>query len=206
MSTTRPPGYDDRFVVPIEASRRGAHRARVTPLIAALPVVAVVSVVIGVVALAYALLGSGGGGDNAGGPTSPAVVTTGGAGRTTGPTGKATTSPSASTGPSRSPSPSSSPSATGKVDHAAAITVLNGTGRRGLAKTVATTLTRKGWKDATPSFKAAPGGGATTVYYATSDQKATAEAVVADLGVGVTKKSATIAGTGLVVSLGTDYP
>ena len=39
--------YEEQFVVPLEASRRGAHRARVSPLLGALPVVAVAVVVVG---------------------------------------------------------------------------------------------------------------------------------------------------------------
>ena len=46
-NSTRPSSsYDERFVVPLEASRRGAHRARVSPLVAMMPVVAVVGIVV----------------------------------------------------------------------------------------------------------------------------------------------------------------
>ncbi len=54
-NSTRPGGYDERLVVPLEASRRGAHRARVSPLVAALPLLAVVVVVAAVIGVAYTL-------------------------------------------------------------------------------------------------------------------------------------------------------
>src|SRR3954465_6199087 len=61
MSATRPPAFDDRFTTPIEASRRGAHRARPKPASAGLPVVAGIAVVLLVLGGAYVMLKGGGG-------------------------------------------------------------------------------------------------------------------------------------------------
>jgi hypothetical protein len=61
MSATRPPAFDDRFSTPIEASRRGAHRARPKPASAGLPVVAGIAVVLLVLGGAYVMLRGGGG-------------------------------------------------------------------------------------------------------------------------------------------------
>ena len=58
-NSTRPGGYDERLVVPLEASRRGAHRARINPLMSALPVLAVVVVVLAVIGVAYTLFVKG---------------------------------------------------------------------------------------------------------------------------------------------------
>src|SRR5215467_1449614 len=59
MSNLPPGGLEDRYTVPLEANRRGAHRARPNPLTGTLPVVAVAVVVIAVIAGAFVLLGSG---------------------------------------------------------------------------------------------------------------------------------------------------
>src|SRR6187551_1291706 len=66
MSATRPPAFDDRFSTPIEASRRGAHRARPKAVSAGLPVLAGVAVVLLVMGGGYVMLkGNGGSSSNA---------------------------------------------------------------------------------------------------------------------------------------------
>src|SRR3954451_7681145 len=59
MSATRPPAFDDRFSTPIEASRRGAHRARPKPASAGLPIVAGIAVVLLVLGASYVMLKGG---------------------------------------------------------------------------------------------------------------------------------------------------
>ena len=44
MSGVRP-SYHDRFAAPLEANRRGAHRARPNPVLGFLPIVAVMALV-----------------------------------------------------------------------------------------------------------------------------------------------------------------
>ncbi len=195
MSATRPPSYDDRFVVPLEPSRRGAHRARMSPVIAVLPVIAVIAVVVAVVALAWTLFGGsllGGGGAN----TQAASVTTL-------PSSTASASASASTQPSTSASATTSQPAA-VVDRTLAVTVLNSTRTSGLAKGAVTRLQGKGWTKAQVSYTAATAR-PTTIYYSTTAQKDTATALRDDLGGGTVKKSAAIAGGALSVVLGTDY-
>lgn len=203
MSATKlPPGYDDRFVVPLEPSRRGAHRARVGPLIGALPVVAVVAVVAVVIVLAWMLFGhqtSGSGAAAGGGVTSAAApgnstpAATGGSSATT-PNSQTTTTPT----------PNASGGTQTALNQAIPVTVLNTTGRNGLAAKVATLLADKGWT-AAKSAKTVVTARPTTVYYTTNEQKAEADAIVTDLGVGVAKKSTTM-GTGITIVLGSDYP
>lgn len=208
MSTTKPPaGYDDRFVVPLEPSRRGAHRARVSPAIGVLPVVAVVAVVLVVVVVAWTVLG------RSGGDSSTNAVQTGGAApsQTVAPSGSA--DPNATTSPSQTAGPTGTPASTGAsapadgVARTATVTVLNSTPRAGLARKAATALTDKGWTAAhyatTP--KVAPRT-ATTVFYATTAQKAMADALVADLGLGTARKSTQFGANAITVVLGSDYP
>lgn len=194
-----PPGYDDRFVVPLEPSRRGAHRARVSPVIGVLPLVAVVAVVLVVVLLTWTFF-----------VRSPGTSSEAGSTGSTGvaqnvPTTQTTPSDSVSTPATGTSTPATSGTAGGKVDRTVSVTVLNSTARSGLAGKVATLLTGNGWTAAkfakTPKVTARP----TTIYYATASQKAAAEALVTDLGVGVIKKSSTY-GTGITVVVGTDYP
>ncbi|HET9655275.1 MAG TPA: LytR C-terminal domain-containing protein [Kineosporiaceae bacterium] len=204
MSATKPPpGYDDRFVVPLEPSRRGAHRARVSPLIGALPVVAVVAVVTVVIVLAWTLFGhqtsgsgaaAGGGVTSAAGPGGSTPAATGGGSAATTPNPQATTTPTESAGGGTKSA----------LNQAISVTVLNTTGRNGLAAKVATLLVGKGWT-AAKSAKTVVTARPTTVFYATNEQKAEADAIVTDLGVGAAKKSTTM-GPGITVVLGSDYP
>jgi len=206
MSATKPPpGYDDRFVVPLEPSRRGAHRARVSPLIGALPVVAVVAVVVVVVMLAWTLFGHSTGSSDTG-------STAAGTGSATRPaqtvpaSGSTVSTPATTQATATATGSTATSTAAGTADHAVSITVLNSTTRTGLASRVSTLLTGKGWTAShfakTPKVAAQP----TTVYYATTKQKASAEAIVADLGVGVVHKSTQFGTAGITVVVGTDYP
>jgi hypothetical protein len=191
MSATKPPGYDDRFVAPLEPSRRGAHRARMSPLVAALPVVAVVTVVVAAVALAWTLFGGGlfgGGGDEA----SSGAVTTAAAGPST--TGAPSTTAA---------EPTSDPPV--EVDRTQAVIVLNSTRVSGLAKKATTELKGKGWSGAKFSYAEAEARETTAIYYATDEQKDAADALAEDLGVGEVEQSASMATDGITVVLGTDY-
>jgi hypothetical protein len=205
MSTTKPPaGYDDKFVVPLEPSRRGAHRARVSPVIGFLPAVAVVTVVLLVVVMAWTLIGKSGGGSS----TNATQTAAAGQAQQTGQPapGNTVTTPPAS-GAATTPAPGASTAVVGGVDKATAVSVLNSTTRTGLARKAATTLTGKGWTAA--KFAATPKVAArttTTVYYPTTAQKAVAEALVADLGVGTARRSTLFGVNAITVVLGSDYP
>lgn len=209
MSTTKPPaGYDDRFVVPLEPSRRGAHRARVSPVVGVLPVVAVLAVVLVVVLLAWTLI-AGSGRDSSGN-----AVATGAPTDVVAQPGQQSAQPApsdtVSTPPASSAATTTGAATTapeGTVDKTGTVTVLNSTTRTGLARKVATTLNGKGWTGA--DFATTPKAAArttTAVFYATAAQKAVADAVVADLGIGTVRKSSQFGTAGVTVVLGADYP
>jgi LytR cell envelope-related transcriptional attenuator len=213
MSSTRPPSYDERFVVPVEASRRGAHRARVSPAFAFLPYVAIAAVVLVVGALAWTLVGSslfgnspssglaagGGASTSAATGTRPAVSTSPAT------TPSSTPATSTSTSPSTSVSPTSSLPA--GVDVTVAITVLNGSNpaRSGLAARATTRLLAAGWTGTVVSKRSATSAGTTIVYYGQTDLKKAALAVVASLGVGRARFSPARAGTAIEVIMSNDY-
>jgi hypothetical protein len=198
-NSTRQGGYDERLVVPLEASRRGAHRARTNPLVAALPLLAVVAVVAAVIGVTWALFLRGGGDQTAVGPldapTSPAA---------TNPAPSTPAQPSGEATPSVTPSKTPSPSS-GGISKSIAITVYNGTTIQGLARRGASALVAEGFKKAnftSNKWPAAVSG--TTVFYSKDSQKATAEAVVDALGVGKAEKTTQSTGAGIAVVAGTD--
>jgi hypothetical protein len=193
MSTTRPPSYDERYAAPVEASRRGAHRARPNPVASVVPVIAGVAVVVLVVVGAFVLLqrNNGSSGDN---PPAAAPTATSGAGAS------ATPSATASTAPSSSPTAG----AGAEADKSIELRVLSSVSVSGLAKTNADLLEEKGWTVGEVGNSNQRDLSVSRVYYAEADQKATAQAIVADLGFGETKKSVGNAGDGITVVLGQD--
>jgi hypothetical protein len=192
-NSTRQGGYDERLVVPLEASRRGAHRARTNPLVAALPLLVVVIVVAAVIGVAYALFlkpsSDTTAGDSLTSPTAP--------GATSAPS--ATAQPSATASKSGSASSSSSaPAAT--VNENIAITVYNGTDIRGLASRVSNALTAAGYPKAKfTALKWGSSPGQTTVFYSKDSQAATAEAVAKALKVAKAEKTSKSTNGGLAV-------
>jgi len=204
-NSTRSGGYDERLVVPLEASRRGAHRARVNPLMSLLPVLAVVVVVAAVIGVAYTLFvrGSNGTDETATGtvPTTTAPANTNSA---------PANSPAAggTTKPATSPSASTSATAAA-VNKSASFTVYNGSTAQvsGLAKKANTALSGAGFSKGQVTQGPAPSGRSQTthVYYGTSAQKATAQAMQQALGVGSVKLDDSVAGQRIVVVVGDDY-
>jgi len=202
-NSTRPSGYDERLVVPLEASRRGAHRARVNPLLSVLPMLAVVVVVVAVIGVAYTLFMRGNDtADNsaAPGPTASAPAKSN-------PAASATSSGNrASNTPAPSAKASSAPAA---VDKTVSFTVYNGSTAKvpGLAKKANTGLEGDGFAQGKVLTDQPPTGRTSTtkVYYATADQKAAAEAIQASLGVGTVRLSSSVAAKGIVVVIGDDY-
>ena len=205
MSTTRPPVFDDRSSAPVEASRRGAHRARPNPVTAVLPVMAAVAVVLLIVAGAYTLLKPA---DSTQSPT--AAAPTAEAPPPSAPS--AAPSPSGDGGTGTEPTESAQPSATedadagtgGEVDRDVEVRVLNSIQAKGLAKRVADTLEDDGWTVGGTGNSVNRNLRTTKVYYATNTAEATAAAVVADLGYGAPSKNAQAAGDGITVVLGED--
>ncbi|NLT54701.1 MAG: hypothetical protein GXX79_09060 [Actinomycetales bacterium] len=188
-------GQDDRYS-PIEATRRGAHRARPTPAAAVAPVVAVVAVVAVVLVGLWALVGSLGGQDSGGDPEA-------------GPSASQPATPSDR--PSQTPQQSQSPTESTEqqqpqVDRSLTVKVLNNTSTAGLAKKAADQLKAAGWTIGEVTNHRPLGSvPQTTVYYATMAQRATAQAVAADLGTRTVQRSPTLAGNGLTAILASDY-
>lgn len=195
MSQPYPPDEFDR--VPAVTGRRGAHRARQSPVLAALPVLLVALAVVAVVIGATTLLGSG----------PPQSAATGSGGDV--PVSEPTESSAAPTG-TQTPSATSSPDETATpsvttpaVDRAVEIKVLNATRTTGLAGKGAAQLKDAGWNvSGTDNYR--DGTVPTTVFYATDDLVATAQAVAGDLGTDRTELDADLADP-ITVVLGSDF-
>jgi hypothetical protein len=191
---------DDQYVMPVEASRRGAHRARVSPFLAALPFVAVAIVVTGVVALAWTLFG----GTDTGSTAQPAgVVTAASSPASTRASGSTTKSPAATKSSATTKAGVSTPPAA-TVDKGEPVVVRNSTRTKGLAARAASALKDQGWtiRGTPDNYRPAIDS---TVFYAQDAQKATAEAVAKDLGIARVTKDADLAARGVTVILGGDY-
>ncbi len=211
MSDHFPPDEFDRLDQSI--GRRGAHRAKPTPVLAALPVVLVLVVVVAVVFGVTTLVG---GRD----PESAAVAgfQTPAATATPSPTGSG--EPTSGAGGSSSSTPSAEPTGSGEptdqtgdspssdssgsqVQQDAPVVVLNGTRTRGLAALAARTLRADGWTvSRTDNYRDGPIP--TTVFYASPDLEATAQKIATQLG-GVHVQENAAIGDSITVVLGTDY-
>jgi hypothetical protein len=209
MSATRPPNLDDRFSTPIEASRRGAHRARPKPASAGLPVVAGVAVVLLVLGGGYTVL-KGSGSDSSQTAALPInddaeATSTTATPKASAPAAGETTKPAADpAGPTKA--------ATATVDRDVRLKVLNSTTIKGLALKVRANLITDGWKVAAEDTGNSINKGliTTKIYYGRAGTKATALALKKDLGFGVIVRDAsTLTGSNLTTSdlavvLGTD--
>lgn len=208
MSATRPPAFDDRFSTPIEASRRGAHRARPKPAAAGLPVVAGIAVVLLVLGGAYVMLKGGGGVSDANSNLAAASAVdsdptaTASAGTTT-----------AAAQPADSPAASATrPAGTAKVNRDIRFKLLNSTSIAGLAKRVKGDLEADGWTvaDQDTGNSINRGLATTKIYYGRAGTKATALALKKDLGFGTVVRDAStltasdLTTSDLVVVLGAD--
>lgn len=187
---------DERYVMPLEASRRGAHRARVSPVMAVLPIVAVVGIVIGAIALVYLFFGGLGGSGSSPEGTASAPATT----------APSTTASASASAPAPSTSAQASSTApAGTVDKTITVSVYNGTRTSGLARRAGTKINVAGWTLGTVATWTGAPVTETTVYYGTDSQEATATAVAKALGHGIARLSAAKAGTGITVVVGPDF-
>lgn len=198
--------FDD--LQPVDG-RRGAHRARANPALAMVPLLLVVVAVVAVLVGAMTLLGddapdvaapAGNNGQPAAEQTTAAPEAT--APPAEEPTDAATAPPAEpTTEPTTEPPPEPEPT----VDTSVPVTVLNATTTKGLAAGAAEQLGGAGWTvAATGNYRDGPPP-ATTVYYATEDLAATAEAVAGDLGGAATQLSEAFGADGITVVLGEDY-
>lgn len=206
MSTTRQ-RPEEQFVMPVEASRRGAHRARVHPVLGVLPMIAVAGVVIGVVMLAWTLF-SGAGPDQTASPVGVVASATTSAdpnadadGGAQSPAPSASSSAATEKEPTQEPAKTAAPAA---VDKDLKVTVRNSTKIKGLAAGAATKLKAEGWTiNGTPdNFSPTINS---TVFYAEPAQKASALAVAQVLGIDLVKENADRAPKGITAVLGPDY-
>ncbi len=192
-------GVDDRYVLPVEATRKGAHRARPGVLAAAAPTVGVL-IVVGVVLLAaWQVLGNT---DRFSGKVATAassqVSTTPSSSPSASVAAESTTTPPTTT--------DDATSGTTSGGSLGSVVVLNNTATKGLAKKGGDKLAAAGWT-ITRTGNYTPRGAIsqTTVYYAKSDDAHAAEAVSEALGGVRVKLSSTIAAEGITVVLASDF-
>ena len=203
MTATRPPGYDDRSAAPVEASRRGAHRARPKAIAAILPVVAGVAVVLLVLGAVYTVVGG-----RSDSPTKsaaevpleeggePAASASAGAGGGKKPVGEETTAAEETADPANGGG--------AKADKTIPLVVLNSLNVSGLAGKYQRELEGKGWTveridDATQKDLSV-----TKIYYQDAEQKPTATALRKALGLGQISEDPGINPGNLTVVLGQD--
>ncbi|MCE0535889.1 LytR C-terminal domain-containing protein [Kineosporia rhizophila] len=216
MTATRPPGYDDRSAAPVEASRRGAHRARPKAIAAILPVVAGVAVVLLVIGAVYTVVGGRASDDKS---ASTGALDEG---------ADTTAAPSASAGEDKGDgkgdgknddqgADESSPAAEesqdagsegegdgSKVDKTIPLIVLNSLSVSGLAKQYQSDLEGKGWsveRTGNSNNKDLP---VTTIYYEGDEMKPSANAVRKALGLGEISESSEVNPGKITVVLGED--
>jgi hypothetical protein len=214
VSATRPPAFDDRFTTPIEASRRGAHRARPKPVSAGLPIVAGIAVVLLVIGGVYAVIGgnkSSSSGNQAAAsalnnPDSTATAKSSG-----GASGKATSSAQASataagaaSDPTDTGGTPARSGATGTVNRDVNLVVLNSVTVQGLARRAQTALESTGWTVKRTGNSINRDLAVSKIYYGRAADKATALALKKDLGFGTSVFDSSVATNGIVVVLGAD--
>ncbi|MBT0767455.1 LytR C-terminal domain-containing protein [Kineosporia sp. J2-2] len=194
MTATRPPGYDDRSAAPVEASRRGAHRARPKAIAAILPVIAGVAVVLLVIGATYTVLGNKS--DTQTNTTAQkALEDEAGSGEATASASAGADDSDDSGADADSGDAAATPAtedtttaaddtdaATGTVDQTIPVVVLNSIDVAGLAAEKAAELENQGWtveRTGNSNNKDLP---KTKIYYGSADIKASAQAVRKALG------------------------
>lgn len=146
--------------------------------------------------------------------SSPTASASGSAPSAAAPPASSTPSPavtpdvSVSTDPTEQVGAAATPSAideqAGVPDRTQAVSVLNGTGAPGLASSVAGRLAAAGWNSAFPGNWAGTPVDASVVLYSGEAQRASAEAVAADLGITSLVDSPSVA-SGILVVLGPGF-
>jgi LytR cell envelope-related transcriptional attenuator len=208
MTATRPPGFDDRFTTPIEASRRGAHRARPRPGAATLPVLAGIAVILIVAVVGYGFARGGSDSDDSKSNQLAASASE----------PSATAKPPADAAAAGKPSPTDAAAgdsgdagdggdgadAGDEVDHSIKLKVLNSTSTQGLAKRVAGDIEGNDWTVVGTGNWSRKNLATSKVYYGKDTVKATAEAVRKDLGYGTVVKDSSVTTSGITVVLGLD--
>jgi hypothetical protein len=205
MSATRPPAFDDRFSTPIEASRRGAHRARPKAVSAGLPVLAGVGVVLLVMGGGYVMLkDNGGSGSNANLAGAGAVEDNPAPSKNAAAGGAQPTSPPSAEGDAPESEDKEAEAPEAKVDKDLKVKVLNSGNIPGLAKKLGLKLEKDDWSISRTGDSVERGLETTKVYYGKPSAKATAAALQDQIGFGKLVRNRSVAGSGIVVVLGRD--
>lgn len=184
----------------IEASRRGAHRARPSAVLAVLPALAVIAILAALGVLVYTMLlkpltSSTGGVETVGGASASATAGAAGSAKV-----------SASAGATAGSSASASAGASAAADPSVVANFYNATTVKGLSRKAAAQAQAAGWRVGAIQTWAGPAVTGTTIYVATSQLQASGEAMAKALGAGVVKVSASKAGKGnMSVVVGSDY-
>lgn len=202
MTATRPPGYDDRSAAPVEASRRGAHRARPKPIAAILPVIAGVAVVLLVIGAVYTVFGSSADTPETNTAAQEAVQEEA---DSTADTDSDSDSADATTSSKKKSTKSSSSGSSGTVDQTIPVIVLNSIDVSGLAASYQTTLEGEGWSIERTGNSTSRDLATTKIYYEDSEMKASAKAVRKALGgFGELSEDADVNAGSITVVLGED--
>lgn len=170
MTATRPPGYDDRSAAPVEASRRGAHRARPKAIAAIFPVIAGVVVVLLVIGAVYTVIGK----------KDSTPTTNSAAKKALEDEANSTANPDAGGGTKASSTGKAS--ATSKADKSVKVIVLNSLNVQGLATSYKDKLEAKGWTVDYTDNSTTRDLATTKIYYEDADLKATAGGVRKAIG------------------------
>ena len=210
MTATRPPGYDDRSAAPVEASRRGAHRARPKAIAAILPVVAGVAVVLLVIGAVYTVVGGRASNDT----TASTGALDEGADTTDAPSasadegkgdGKNDDQGADASSPAAEESQEAGSGGEGsKVDKTIPLVVLNSLSVSGLAKQYQADLEDKGWTVEETGNSNSRDLPTTTIYYEGDEMKPSANAVRKALGLGEIEESSEVNPGKITVVLGED--
>ncbi|GAB6900456.1 LytR C-terminal domain-containing protein [Kineosporia succinea] len=217
MTATRPPGYDDRSAAPVEASRRGAHRARPKAVAAILPVIAGFAVVVLVIGAVYTVAGNRGDTKNSAAGQSlsededtkatPAASASasadagGAAGDDTGTGSDAEETTGAEDGDGTG---SGTDETASDVDKSTKLVVLNSLGVAGLAGKYQDQLEGEGWTVSRTDNSANRDLPVSKIYYNDAASKATAQAVKKSLGLGELSLNASVNPGFITVVLGSD--
>ncbi len=220
MTATRPPGYDDRSAAPVEASRRGAHRARPKAIAAVLPVVAGVAVVLLVIGAVYTVFGnraddapSGNAAPIAEGGAEPSAApsSAGDAPKDEDKGDKGADDQGTEKTPAAEESADEDAGAGGgndaggsEVDKSIEVVVLNSIGVSGLAAQYEVDLEGKGWTVKRTGNSTNRDLPVTKIYYAGAEMKPSADAVRKAIGVGEISDSPEVSQSDITVVLGED--
>ena len=201
---------DEFDKVPVSTTRQGVHRERLAPSrsagIGLKIVVLALAVLVGAAALfLIPRLGIGpDAGSEAAASTSPKATASSVSQRATPTTPSATPTPTLTPTPTQTPEAAPTEAPVVAPDKTQPVNVLNSTGTAGLASTAASRLAADGWSGAQPgNWSGVPLPGS-TVFFNGEEQRPSAEAIGAVLGIGALQNAPEVSAIVTVV-LGPDF-